>query len=278
MIRTCPKCGDYYADELLGFCPADGAPLLPVAVHTESWREGSRVIEAKEKRLSRQSRRLKWRRVLLRAMTMLLVTMVLIVVVVNGVIYLNPQPEEVAEDTPSGDNPALDGAPAGSLIPSPRGKPARATSPRPTPSPTPRVVQVNSTPTPDTRPEPSPSPRPSPTPSPTPPPLPACSEADRSLELKTIINRYGDKWRRSIEGERRKIIEENVPDGADRAEASLGPLEYESAFIKGCAAVLVTARYAWQVSSSSNLTAKGVSVPKKKRFTCVKTLGIWLCS
>ncbi|HEX8140025.1 MAG TPA: hypothetical protein VF544_20860 [Pyrinomonadaceae bacterium] len=274
MIRTCPKCGDYYADELLAFCPADGTPLVELAPHGERWREASRIVEAKEKRLREERRRLKWRRVLLRAMTILVVTMVVIVVAVNGLIYLSPQPEEVAEDKPSEDKPTLGPAPAGSLIPSTRGKPARATSPRPVPSPTPRVVQIKPTPTPDTRQEPTPTP----TPSPTPTPLPTCSDADRSRELRTIINRYGDKWRRSIEGERQKIIAESVRGGDERAEASLGPLEYESSFLQGCAAALVTARYAWQVSSNLNETVKVVSVPKKKRFTCVKTLGIWLCS
>jgi hypothetical protein len=276
MIRTCPKCGDYYLDELLAFCPADGTPLVVVAPHGESWREGSRVIEAKERRLREERRRLKWRRVLLRAMTLLLVTMVVIVLTVNGLIYLNPQPEEVAEETPSEDKPTLGPAPAGSLVPSTRGKPARATSPRPTPSPTPGVVQVKTTPAHDTGPEPTPTPMPTPTPTPT--PLPACSEADKSRELRTIINRYGEKWRRSIEGERQKIIAENVRGGAERAEASLGPLEYESAFLKGCGMLLVTARYAWQVSSNPNGTLNVVSVPKRKRFTCAKTLGIWLCS
>jgi cytoskeletal protein RodZ len=75
-LRTCPKCSAYYEDELLAFCLVDGMPLIGVAPGSESWSKGTRVIEEKTKASIKQQRRLKWRRIVLSAMTTLMLTMV----------------------------------------------------------------------------------------------------------------------------------------------------------------------------------------------------------
>jgi hypothetical protein len=99
---VCPKCGDYYADAGLAFCLADGTPLIGVDPASEVWSEGTRVIEEKANALRKQKRKLKWRRILLSAMTMLVATLVVIVVAVNSYIYLKPKPEEnVLPKTPT---------------------------------------------------------------------------------------------------------------------------------------------------------------------------------
>lgn len=107
-----------------------------------------------------------------------------------------------------------------------------------------------------------------------PTPTQECTDADKSRESKTIIGRFGGMWRRNIEGDRRKIIAQSVPAGVENAEATLGPIEYQSTVFNRCTAGVVTAMYVWQVTSP----VKTIRVPKEKRFTCVKIGGLWLCS
>lgn len=337
-MRICLKCGDYYADALLAFCLVDGTPLVKVDPLSENWREGTRVIEEKEKALRRRKRRLKWQRVLLSAITMLIAIMVLCVVAVNSFIYLKPEQAEVALATPS--TPATAPAePVVSITPSVLEKTSPTPSPSPTQTGTPtpvykisgRVTDGNKalggvsiklvgaktismttdangnytfrhllaggsyTITPDSakigftphsrsiknltqdrsadfvgtvEPE--------------------CSVADESLERETILNTYKGKWRRNIEGERRKILAENRPSsvanpkglvGFANAEATLGEIKYEIRFPKVCRAS-VTARYVWQVKTQGTLIAQGTvkAVPKEKRFACAKTGATWICS
>jgi hypothetical protein len=117
------------------------------------------------------------------------------------------------------------------------------------------------------------------TPTPTPTPTPVCSDADQSREGEALIQRFGASWRRSIEGGRRKIIAEHLPDGAQEAEASLGAVEFNASFLEDCRVCVVSARYAWQIRTNATLTApaKVVTVPKQKRFTCLRLGGAWLC-
>jgi hypothetical protein len=99
MIRTCSKCGDYYADGALAFCLVDGTPLIDVDPGTEIWSEGARVVEEKASALRKLSRKLKWRRVFMSAMTTVIVTLVVCVVTVNSFIYLRPKQEEEVSAT-----------------------------------------------------------------------------------------------------------------------------------------------------------------------------------
>ena len=88
-MRLCPKCGDFYADESLAFCLADGAPLVGVDANSERWTEGSRVIEQKKNALKKKIRRLKWVRVS-SVITMLIVTMAVYGLVAKRYVYLVP--------------------------------------------------------------------------------------------------------------------------------------------------------------------------------------------
>jgi hypothetical protein len=117
-----------------------------------------------------------------------------------------------------------------------------------------------------------------PTLSTTPVPASECSNADKSRARETIINEFGNMWRRNIEGDRRKIVAENAPRGVENAEASLGAIEYESTFFRTCTAGFVTVRYVWQIRANVNGTIKVVAVAQKKRFACVKAGATWLCS
>jgi hypothetical protein len=306
-MRTCPKCGDFYADDLLAFCLADGTPLVGVSPHGESWDEGVRVVAEKEEALRKRRRRLRWRRVLTRATTTLVMTTVVCVVAVNSFIYLKPGPEEIlraAASTPAPPPKARPTtAPPGlrepiaadptlvvpitqtselTSVPTPQqtaapNPTADSSSPtgdeQPTPPSTP--TPPPSTPTPS----PTPTPTPSPTPTPTPKPTPVeCSDADKAREREIIIGEFGGRWRQKIESDRRKIIAESARDAAAGAEASLGGIEYESLFFKSCTLGFITARYTWQVRTNANGTIRTVSVPKSKRFACVKIGGAWGCS
>ena len=280
MMRLCPKCGDYYADGSLAFCLVDGTPLKDVEPLGENWSEGARVIEEKENALRKQKRRMKWRRVLLSVMTMLIAVMVVCVVVVNSFIYLNPQQEEVVPDKPLTPTPWLRDKPGPTASP----VAAKIIKPTPTPTPAPRPSPspaLKSTPTP------SPSPRPTPSTSPqlTIAPAPKCNDADKSREREAIIKRFGDRWRRSIEGERGKVIARNAPAGADNAltgvnnaGASLGPIEYQVTFIGSCLSGFVRARYVWQLRTNVNGTIKVVTVEREKRYACAKIGGAWFCN
>jgi len=53
MIRTCPKCGGFYADKSLAFCLADGSPLIALVPGNADWHKGSSVISDKAKKLRR---------------------------------------------------------------------------------------------------------------------------------------------------------------------------------------------------------------------------------
>jgi hypothetical protein len=123
MLRTCPRCGDFYADDSLLFCLADGTPLAEVDPHGDTWAEGTRVVKEKGRVLRRLTRRLRLRRILMMTTTVLITTTVVFVVAVNTYVYFTPQP----------DAPVV----AAALTPSPSPTPSETPSPTPTPTPTP---------------------------------------------------------------------------------------------------------------------------------------------
>jgi len=113
-----------------------------------------------------------------------------------------------------------------------------------------------------------------------------CSEADDSREVQALIKRFEPAWRRSIQSERAALITAYTPDGKN-AEATLGSISYQTATIKACASVAITARYAWTIKSRTGVGGprgtvdtkeKTVTVPKSKRFVCGKLAGMWLCT
>lgn len=98
MLRTCPNCGDYFAEDAPPYCPADGTPL--VAAATRDLDEGARVVEEK----TRLARRLKLRRavttIMILVVTLLVTTLVVFVAVANYVVYLKPGPAAASTPTP----------------------------------------------------------------------------------------------------------------------------------------------------------------------------------
>ncbi len=160
MIRTCPKCGAYYADDSLAFCLDDGAPLITVDPKSEKWSDGERFIKQKEFAQRKQQRRLKWRRVLMTSTSMLVVTMVVCVVAINGLFYLKPQPDEsvVAKAVIEATDPARFEKPTRQTISEdypPTPSPTYPPSPTPSPSTSPSIP---ATPSPSISPSPSPDP------------------------------------------------------------------------------------------------------------------------
>lgn len=146
MIRLCPKCGDYYADAQLAFCLADGTPLTDVNPRDEKWNQGSRVIAEKAKRLSNRKRKLWTRRIVLGALT----TLILTLVIANSYsVETTPPPLPVPL------SPSPSPSSSSSLSPSPSPSPSPSASPSASPSPSPSRSQ-----------SPSPSPSPSASPSP----------------------------------------------------------------------------------------------------------------
>lgn len=318
MMRCCPKCGAYSADGLLTFCLVDGTPLLAISPESSAWSEGVRVLEEGERSLRKQRRKLRWRRIVMGATTMVITTMVVCVVAVNGWIYLKPNPDRRhpqppylstlpgvggsimpnPDIAPVPDQPTLPGT--ATLSPDREPSPSRSTGPSPspdsgtptpsptltltmvfTPTPTPTPTPPTPTPTPTPSPTPSPSPRPVVVfalPSPSPTPSPECSDADASRIRTTIFNRFTGAWQQAIEGERNQIVARYAVPGVPPPEASLGEVGYDLIFVKPCKAAVVRATYTWQVRTNLNGTVRSVNVPREKRFACGKVLGAWFCS
>jgi len=281
--------------------------MIDVDPNSELGEQGTRFIEKAEKAARKQSRKLKWRRLIITATSVLLTAMVISVIAVNGLIYLKPPArEDVSTRTSSSPSPVVVVSP--SPTPSPvvtpdpspipgvetvalvadvttTPTPGEATTPGPASpeTPTPRPT-ASATPTPT--PMDSPTPKPTQTTTPTPTTKSECSEADQSRETQALIKRFEAGWRRSIQGERASLLKTYAPD-SKTAEAILGPISYQTATIKVCASVLITARYAWTVKSMTGINGprgaadvkeKTVTVPKNKSFLCGKLAGMWLCN
>jgi hypothetical protein len=284
MMSFCPRCGDFYADQSLAFCLADGTPLVRVEANSERWTEGAQVIEKKENALKKQKKIRRFRQVLL-------VTMILLTILVYGLAaqrYVYFVPVATATPTPS---------PAPSPLPTPRSTDTPARETTPTPTPTPKLTRTptpTSTPTKTSTPtqteiptptltiKPTPiltrTPTPTLTKTPTPTPIAQCSASDQRNEEENI-RRFFPGWRRKIMGERAMVIAENVPGGAQNPEANLlGEIELNIMFVIPCNMANVTARSTWQVSYSVNATpSRPKTVARKKTIRCAKAFGMWVC-
>jgi hypothetical protein len=148
---------------------------------------------------------------------------------------------------------------------------------KPTPTfvikPTPTIV-IKPTPTFVITPTPTIVIEPTPTRNPTPQ---ACSDADERREEQSIRSSFPG-LRRNIQGERAKIIAENVPDGARNTEAILGEIEFQILFVIPCKSAAITARYIWQVSYSlDGMPSRTKTVSRKRTSGCGRVFGMWVC-
>jgi hypothetical protein len=304
-MRVCAKCGAFSNDASLAFCFNDGTPMIDVDRNSELFDQGARFIENVEKAARRQSRKLKWRRLIVTATTVLVTAMVISVIAVNGLIYLKPPvredvstqaspsplPVAVASSSPTtGPLITLDPSPspsveAGAPVADVTATPRETATPGPASPETP-TPKATATATPTPTPMDSPTPKPSQTATPTPTPKSECSEADQSRETQALIKRFEAGWQRNIQGERASLLKTYAPDGKN-AEAILGPVSYQGATIKACASVVITARYAWTVKTitgvngprgAADVKEKTVTVPKNKRFVCGKLADMWFCN
>jgi hypothetical protein len=273
MIRTCPRCGDFYADDSLLFCLADGTPLADVVPHSDAWAEGSRVVEEKERLMRAQSRKLMRRRVLMTTTTLLIMTVVVCVVAVHTYVSLSPEP----------DAPVA----AAALTPTPTPTPTPSETPRPTPTPDAAslpFVYVTPTPTP------TPSPTPTPTRKATDTKTPAekCAGEDGQRLKNEIVAGHAADWRRDIEREHDAVVKENVPKGSplvsaevSRGEASHGEVTYAATFNESCTSASVTETYVWTVTWEVYFNGKrkpeSKTVNRSRTFACEKSGGAWRC-
>ncbi len=138
-MRVCPKCGDYYADDLLAFCLADGTPLVNVEPEGDQWSKGSRVVEEKLKRLNKQKRSTRLRWVVAALVTILMAAALMSRSFTIETSKVNPP------SSPSPSPPSQSGSPSSSPTPSPSPQttlslppsPSPSLSPSPSPSPSP---------------------------------------------------------------------------------------------------------------------------------------------
>ncbi|HYJ88237.1 MAG TPA: hypothetical protein VEW46_19385 [Pyrinomonadaceae bacterium] len=260
MLRICLKCGAYSADHTLTFCLVDGMPLVRVIPGTKNWSHGTRVVEENEKALKKEKRRLKWRRVLVRAMMTLITTTVVCLVAVSSLkITTTPAPERTQALVP---NPSQTPALVISIMPTPRATSTPTPTPTATATPTPtrsRTLNFTATPTPTPIPTPTPTPSPTPrlqaTPSPTvvitPTPKPECTEDDKTGEQKRI---------------QQSVVAMLPP-------LTKGAVGYQIAF-SDCKNAVVRVEF-WENADNPNGLVKRER--KEKRFICRKLLGFWQC-
>lgn len=265
MLRTCPRCGDFYADASLLFCLADGTPLVDVDPHGESWTEGARVVEEKERALRRRTRRLRLRRALLITTTMLIMTTVIVAVAINIYVYVAPNPEAPA---------------VAAMVPPTRTPVRRTETPAWTPTPDttsglPFVPAVTPTPTPPPTPPPPPPPPRTPTPQ-------QCTASDKQRLDSDIAAASSGDWERAIdtESERARIGRENLPDGAIKTSVTLSkPLNHAVTFSNACAPVSVNVSYTWVVKwgDSNRMQGGEKRVGGAKTFSCKRDGAAWRC-
>ena len=273
MIRTCPRCGDFYADDSLLFCLADGTPLADVDPRGDAWAEGARVVEEKERVTREQSRKVMRRRVLMMTMTLLIMTVVICVVAVHTYVTLAPEP----------DAPVVVAA----LTPTPTPTPKPSETPRPTPTP-----DVASLPFVYVTPTPTPSPTPTPTPTrkttDTKTPDEKCTAEDRQRLKSEIVAGHATEWRNDIQKEHDAVVKENVPKGSpatgvevSRGEAALGEVTYEATVNESCTSASVKASYEWKVTwelfFNGQRKKESKPVRRSKTFACEKSGGAWRC-
>lgn len=276
MIRTCPRCADFYADSSLGFCPADGTPLADVDPQDDSWTEAARFVEEKGRVLRKSARRLRLRRVLTTTTSVLITTLVVVVVALNTYVYLSPGP----------------GAPvvASALTPTPT--PRRSATPEWTPTPDapsslPFVPAITPTPTIEVTPTPPRKTKDTKT-----TPVETCTAADRQRIGNEIVAANSAAWRETIQGERAAVIREHVPAPAPgntngrRVEvrgggAELGRVSFATNVSESCASASVTASYEWTVIweafSNGAWRRESKSVGRTKTFSCRKDGSAWRC-
>jgi len=121
---------------------------------------------------------------------------------------------------------------------------------------------------------------------PPPPPPQVCTDDDKVRLREELLNRLGAEWRRGIESEKPRIIADSLPrapagePGRGEVSARLGSIDFDFAFFRTCRAVLVTARYTWQVHVSGNAIApeKNLTIPKRRSFQCAKLGSMWICN
>lgn len=305
-MRVCAKCGTFSNDASLAFCFNDGTPMIDVDPNSELYDQGAQLIKNGERAARRLSHKLKWRRLIVTATTVVVTTMVISVIAVNGLIYLKPPAREdvstqaspsplpvaVTSSSPAPGALTPDSSPSPSVEAGASGADVTATpTPRETATPGPAspetpTPKATATATPTPTPMDSPTPKPSQTATPTPTPKSACSEADQDRDTQELIKRFEAGWQRSIQGERAALLKAYAADGKS-AEAILGPVSYQGSIVKACASVLITARYTWTVKTingingprgAADVKEKTVTVPKNKRFVCGKLAGMWFCN
>jgi hypothetical protein len=98
-----------------------------------------------------------------------------------------------------------------------------------------------------------------------------CSEVNLNREGDTIISEALKFWRRAIQLDRSRTLEENQGRPGVNAEAL--EIKPRITSIRECTAS-VSVNYIWRVSSP---VAPATSTPLEKRFTCTKTENEWRC-
>jgi hypothetical protein len=299
-MRTCPTCGEFYEDGPLAFCLADGTPLADVDPSSEKWEEAARAVREKAEKLSRHGRRLKWRRVAVRVVTTLLTAVVVCVVVINGVIYLGPPRDVVADggtggggggngndngggrgndndnDNGGGNDNDNDGGGGndndrggGNDNIGHNGNVNRSLNVNRNSNinrngNTNRNSNVNFNRNGNINRNGNGGGNGNDNSA-------RCSAADRAREWEAILRSCRVTWETAIEGERPQIIAEFARRGV---EPRLGRIDYAPpAFTDDCKQAYVTARYTWLLTSPTG----DVPVPRTKPFACRKLGRGWAC-
>ncbi|HXD31882.1 MAG TPA: hypothetical protein VN643_12245 [Pyrinomonadaceae bacterium] len=263
-MRICSKCGAFDGDGLSRFCLADGGRLHEVDTGSDKWTEGEREIQRQGDTLRKTQRRLKWRRLVQNAVTMMVVTMVVCVTVINGVIYLNPPQEPkivkiaktaTPDASPTPDVTDLGGLPVTDIshLDDPVDKP----NDKPNDKPADKAIDKSND-------KPNDEP---------------CTPSQKSDLAKALIKSHRAEWFKTIKNNPPEVPVFKGPAGPVKGEAALDTtVTYEPTVNKRCNTASFVAHYSWQITTRFNGKAETVPRRMQKTFTCYKRGSAWRCA
>jgi hypothetical protein len=90
-MKLCPKCRNFYDDELLRFCLKDGMPLVSVKPNEELWSEATNSIRKTRRIEQKEIRKQQLKKVVTTLITTFIIISVISVIALNSWIYTHPE-------------------------------------------------------------------------------------------------------------------------------------------------------------------------------------------
>lgn len=295
MLKTCPKCRNFYDAADLRFCFKDGVPLVSVADENENLRqEGKEFISRTEYRIKREIFNSRIQKIMFILITTILTILVISVVTINSWLYFNPEEEAARIEKPSpAPEPTFQKIAetippeiSETATPTPNATPVIEISPEPTPIPT---IEIIKTPTPKPPKTPEPIITPPPTLPPTLPPNPPptivisdnCSPDEKSKAIAFIKNKYAGMWRDAASRQKQRARKKKIapinqlPSEQVAPDLNFTPETISVSPSKNCQTATVSIEYFWTARSADG---KVLKTPRRQNYVCRRDGANWNCN